>query len=652
MQENSACECRCGCCDEHEEKEKEKIRSHGCDCGCDDDDDDDDEGSLAWRITRLAVGGAALAFGIAASHFGFIGKVPLIIIYAAAYLLLGYDVLFKAGKSILRGKVFNENFLMSISTLGAFAIGEYAEAVAVMLFFGLGEFLEDLAVDRSRDSITELMDIRPDRAAVRRDGEWVDVSPEEIEIGDEILIKPGEKVPLDGTVVDGSSSLDTRALTGESVPRSIREGEECMSGCVNLTSPLILRVTKEFGESTAARLLALVEHAQSVKSRGESVISRFARIYTPIVVALAAAVAVIPSIITGDWATWIHRGLVTLVISCPCALVVSVPLTYFGGLGAASRSGLLVKGSTYLESLADVGTVALDKTGTLTKGVFAVTHVHPIGVSESELLSDAAAVERFSNHPIARSIVSACGDSGEQDISDYREVAGRGVTADVRGQTIIAGNAAFFAENGIATAEVGEVGTIVHVAKYGNYEGYIVISDEIKPESRAAVSEMRENGVAVVMLTGDSETVAAAVSDELGISDHRSALLPDGKVSAIESMLGSGKKKLTFVGDGINDAPSLARADIGIAMGGVGSDAAIEAADAVLMTDDLGAINRSIRISKKVRAIIRENITFALAVKAILIVLGWFGIASMWTAVFGDVGVLLIVIANSMRIIK
>lgn len=637
--------------------EHENIHEHeGC---CEHCHEHGEENRVA-QIVHIALGAALLALGIAADHFGFIERIPTIAVFVISYLILGYDVALRAARNLLKLRPLDEAFLMTVATLGAFAIGELPEACAVMLFYQLGELLEDVAVDRSRESIIKLMDIRPDRATVLRGGEWVDADPDDVAIGDTILVKPGEKIPLDGVLTRGGTSLDTHALTGESIPRDVTEGDDILSGAVNLTSPIEIRVTKGFGDSTASKIIELVENAQAVKSRGESVISRFAKIYTPAVVAIAVAVALIPSIITGEWATWVYRGLVTLVISCPCALVVSVPLTYFAGLGTASRLGVLVKGSSYLEALSDLSVIALDKTGTLTKGVFEVSRISPAdGVSETDLLRHAAAAERFSNHPIACSILRAAereGAADERAVSDSREIAGRGVSAvhETDG-LILAGNAALLEEHGIAVSSTGEHGTIVHVAAGGRYEGYILIADEIKGESSSFVSEMKKSGVSVVMLTGDAEGTAAAVADEVGIERYKAELLPAGKVSAIEEMIEDCRShggKLAFVGDGINDAPSLARADVGIGMGGIGSDAAIEAADAVLMTDDLGAIPRAIHVSRKVRRIIRENITLALAVKLALIVLSWLGKSSMWWAVFGDVGVLLIVIANSLRVTR
>lgn len=650
---------------EHEH-EHEHSQSCGCGCGCHDEHEHshgDENHTL--KIARLAVGTIILIVCIIAENFGFFGlaeetvSIGAKIALAAAYLILGYDVIISAVRSLFSKHALAETFLMTVATIGAIAIGDFPEACAVMLFYQIGELLEDIAVGRSRDSISKLMDIRPDRALIRRGDTWADVSPDEIAVGETILVKPGEKVPLDGIVSSGSSSLDTRALTGESLPCDISAGGTILSGSVNLTSPLEITVTKEFGESTASKIIDLVENAGAVKSRSESVISRFAKIYTPAVVALAAAVAIIPSLITGDWATWVNRGLVTLVTSCPCALVVSVPLTYFAGLGTASRHGLLIKGSTYLEALADVSCVALDKTGTLTKGVFSVSAIRAENTSDDTVLRHAAYAELFSSHPIARSITreyeAAGGVTNEAEISDYSEFAGRGVRVNHSSDGIIvAGRADFLAECGISAANpTAAGGTVVHVAANGRYEGYIIISDEIKPESAELVRELNNSGAEVVMLTGDSEASAAAVAKTLGIKKYKSALLPDGKVGAIEELLDGRRTrggKLVFVGDGINDAPSLARADVGIGMGGIGSDAAIEAADAVLMTDDLSVICKVIRLARRVRRTIRENITFALAVKIILILLGWIGISSMWWAVFGDVGVLLIVIANSMRV--
>ena len=578
--------------------------------------------------------------------------------FIISYIVLGADVVFRAVRNILRGRVFDENFLMTISTIGAFAIGEYPEAVAVMLFYQLGEFFQDLAVKRSRKSISDLMDIRPDSAQVLRDSEYVTVSPEEVAVGDMILVRPGEKIPLDGTVAAGESMLDTTALTGESVPRSARTGDRVMSGCINMSGALEIKVEKSFGASTASRIIDLVENAASRKAPTENFITRFARYYTPVVVIIAALLAVVPPLVFGgEWIEWLRRGFVFLVISCPCALVISIPLTFFGGIGAASKKGILIKGSNYLEALDNIETVVFDKTGTLTKGVFKVTDIiAENGFEKDEVLRLAASAERFSTHPIARSIMNEYGlDSNNQALSGYEEFPGNGVSVIENGEKILAGNDKLMKKFNIRYNDCGKSGTVVYVSKNGVYSGCIVISDEIKSDSRRAVSMLKSVGVKrTVMLTGDSEQIAQSVSRELGIDEYHAQLLPDKKVELLEKLdkSKSAGGKLAFVGDGINDAPVLARADIGIAMGGLGSDAAIEAADVVIMTDEPSKLADAVRVARETKRIVTQNIVFALGIKALFLVLGAFGIAGMWQAVFGDVGVMVLAVLNAMRILK
>ena len=576
-----------------------------------------------------------------------------LLLFLVPYLIVGWDTLKEAAEGLLEGEALSEDFLMSIATLGALGIGfmpgaenQFPEAVFVMLFFQVGELFEEVAEGRSRKSISHLMDIRPDVANVERDGEILSVHPEDVEVGEIIVIRPGDKVPMDGTVIEGTSSLDTVALTGESVPRSIREGDEILSGCVNLSGVLRVKTSKAFGESTAAKILELVEHAAERKSRSESFITRFARIYTPIVVALALVVAIIPGLITGEWATWIYRGLLFLVVSCPCALVISVPLTFFGGLGGASRKGILIKGSNLLDTLSKLETVVFDKTGTLTEGVFEVTAVHPEKLDRKELLHLAAHVERHSTHPIAMALKNAYPD--EQDdctIEDVQETAGHGIIASVNGRKVAVGNDKLMTGIGAAWRPCHHEGTVVHVAIDGEYAGHIVISDRIKEDAADAVAALREQGI-----TGDSAKVAEAVAGKIGLDEFHAELLPAGKVEKVESLLGEGR--LAFVGDGINDAPVLSRADVGIAMGALGSDAAIEAADVVLMDDKPSKIAQAVRIARRTLRIARENIIFAIGIKVLVLVLATFGLATMWMAVFADVGVTVLAVLNAMRALK
>ncbi|MBC8538199.1 cadmium-translocating P-type ATPase [Christensenellaceae bacterium NSJ-63] len=580
-------------------------------------------------------------------------------IFLAAYGVTGWDVLWRAVRNIARGKIFDENFLMSIATVGAFVLGEYPEGVAVMLFYQVGEWFQGYAVHRSRRSIAELMDIRPDYANVERDGQTLRVDPEEVAIGETILVKPGEKIPLDGEVIQGSSTLDTAALTGESLPREAEPGAEVLSGCINGGGLLRIRVTKHFGESTVSKILEMVENASSKKARSENFITRFAKYYTPVVVIAAALLAVVPPLVVpgAQFSEWVHRALIFLVISCPCALVISVPMSFFGGIGGASRQGILVKGSNYLEMLAQSEIVVLDKTGTLTKGNFQVTEVRPEdGTDKEALLEWAAYAECYSSHPIALSLRRAYGRELEPGRVDApEEAAGRGLTAKVDGHLVAAGNRKMMEEMGLSPKGTDPVGTVVHVAVDGTYRGRIVISDEIKEDARQAMEELKRVGVQrTVMLTGDAPAVAEDVAKKLAIDEVYAGLLPLGKVEKVEELWRQKSKngRLAFVGDGINDAPVLSRADIGIAMGGLGSDAAIEAADIVIMDDKPSRLATAIKISKKTVRIVRENIVFALGVKAVILALGALGIAGMWLAVFADVGVAFLAILNAMRALR
>ena len=608
-------------------------------------------------LLRMGIGAVIFAAGILLGALGNVALSVQIGIYIAAYVVLGGDVVCTALKNIIKGRVFDENFLMSLSSIGAFFIGEYPEAVAVMLFYQVGEFFQDLAVERSRKSISDLMDIRPETAAVKRNGEVLTVSPEEVKAGEWILVKPGEKIPLDGVVLAGESMVDTRALTGESVPKSVGPLDEVLSGCINETGMLTIQVTKAYHESTVAKIIDLVENAASRKAPTENFITVFARYYTPCVVAVAALLAVLPPLLTGGmWADWIHRAFVFLVVSCPCALVISVPLAFFGGIGAASRHGVLVKGGNFLEALNQVSTVVFDKTGTLTKGVFQVTQILPAqGVTEEKVLQTAAWAEQFSNHPIAKSILAACGKQDPVMLSAYREISGQGIQAEAAGKKLLAGNAKLMEAENIPYHACQTVGTKVYVAEDGVYLGCILITDEIKPDSKAAIAALKTCGVEnCVMLTGDNERIAQAVAKELGLDAYHAQLLPHEKVQILEKLDGDKKpgSKLVFVGDGINDAPVLARADVGIAMGGLGSDAAIEAADVVLMTDEPSKLVEALSVAKATRTIVVQNIVFALGIKGIFLLLGAFGMVGMWLAVFGDVGVALLAVFNSMRILK
>ena len=586
-------------------------------------------------------------------------------LYLATYLVIGYDILKKAGQGIVNGRVFDENFLMAVATVGAFALaiyeksGDYNEAIAVMLFYQIGELFQSYAVGKSRKNISALMDIRPDYANIEQDGQLVQVDPDEVAIGTVIVVQPGEKVPIDGVVTEGSSTLNTSALTGESLPRDAREGDEVISGCINMTGVLKIRTTKAFGESTVSKILELVENSSSRKSRSEDFIAKFARIYTPVVCYSALALAIIPPVIRlvggmdGQWEQWIYRALTFLVTSCPCALVVSIPLSFFAGIGGASHEGILIKGSNYLETLSQVKTVVFDKTGTLTKGVFEVTAVHHSDMDEQKLLEYAALAECASSHPISRSLQKAYGKAIDRSrVTDIQESSGHGVTAVVDGHTVAAGNSKLMVQLGIPYHDCHSVGTIIHMAVDGQYAGHIVISDVVKPNAKAAIAALHKAGVEkTVMLTGDGKKVAEA---ELGGDEVHSELLPGDKVAQVEQLLSRqrGKAKLAFVGDGINDAPVLSRADIGIAMGAMGSDAAIEAADVVLMDDEPMQIAKAIHISRKCIGIVYQNIVFALAVKFACLVLVAIGAANMWAAIFADVGVMVLAVLNAIRALR
>lgn len=581
-------------------------------------------------------------------------------LFLIPYLVIGYDILRKAGLGIINGKVFDENFLMAIATIGAMALGEYREGTAVMLFYQIGELFQSYAVGKSRKNITALMDIRPDYANLEENGEITEVYPEDVEIGAIIVVGPGEKVPIDGIVVSGESSLNTSALTGESLPRTVREGDEVISGCINMSGVLRIRTVKEFGESTVSKILDLVENSGMKKSKSENFITKFARYYTPAVCIGALMLAVLPPVVNiimsnpANWSVWLVRALTTLVISCPCALVISIPLSFFGGIGGASVQGILVKGSNYLEALSETKYVVCDKTGTLTKGVFEVTYVNPCGgISEDELLRIAAHAESYSGHPISKSLKKAYGKEVDKNIvSDVEEISGHGIEAVVDGKKVDAGNVKLMNLCGVKPLVPEKTGTEVHVAIDGIYAGYILISDVIKPEAKKAVADLKAAGVKqVIMLTGDSKKVADAVAAEIGVDVVKSELLPGDKVDEVEKIINNKSKgeKLAFVGDGINDAPVLSRADIGIAMGALGSDAAIEAADIVLMDDDPAKIATAMRISRRTLRIVHQNIVFALAVKIICLILGAFGLLNMWWAIFADVGVMVLAVLNATR---
>ncbi|HJB07030.1 MAG TPA: cadmium-translocating P-type ATPase [Candidatus Enterocloster faecavium] len=578
-------------------------------------------------------------------------------LYLIPYLLVGWDILYRAVRNIRNGQVFDENFLMTLATFGAFGVGEYSEGVAVMLFYQVGELFQSYAVNRSRQSITELMDICPEYANIEEDGVLKQVDPDDVSVGDIIVIKAGERIPLDGTVVFGESMVDTSALTGESVPRRVRTGDEIISGCVNGSGLLRVEVTKEFDDSTVAKILELVENASSKKAKVENFITKFARYYTPVVVIGAVILAVLPPLLLKQsWSEWVRRACTFLVISCPCALVISVPMSFFGGIGAASRKGVLVKGSNYLEALSQMDTIVFDKTGTLTKGEFKVSQLNPVSMKKEELLELAAYAECYSDHPISRSILEAYGKEPDRSrIEDNREIAGRGMEAVIDGRPVLAGNSKLMKENQISYESCPAPGTVVYLAADGKFAGSIVIQDGIKEQSFAAIRELKQVGVRhTVMLTGDRKEAGEAVAKELGLDEVYTQLLPEDKVAQVERLLAAQEKgrKLAFVGDGINDAPVLSRVDIGIAMGSMGSDAAIEAADVVLMDDDPSKIASIVRISRKTMGIVKQNIVFALGVKLIVLGMGAFGVANMWEAVFADVGVSVIAIINAMRALK
>ena len=601
-------------------------------------------------LLRILIAAALLILAALLPLNGWVRAVVFLIPYA----VIGWDVLWNAVRNLFHGQVFDENFLMALATVGAFATGEYPEAVFVMLFYQVGELFQSYAVGRSRKNIAALMDIRPDYANLERSGSVEQVDPETVAVGDVIVVKPGEKIPLDGVVLEGTSAVDTAALTGESLPREVAPGDGVISGCVNESGVLRVRVTKPFGESTVARILDLVENAGSRKAKAENFITKFARYYTPAVVLGAVLLAILPPLIGGGgWSKWFHQALVFLVVSCPCALVISVPLSFFGGIGGASRAGILIKGGNYLEVLAKTEIVVFDKTGTLTQGVFRVTSIHPEGCEEAELLELAALAESWSDHPISRSIREAWG--GEPDagrVSGAKELSGRGVQVQVDGQTVCAGNDKLMYELGVPFAPTGEAGTVVHLAREGQYLGYLIVFDAVKPDAARAIAALKQCGVRrTVMLTGDAKEVGEAVAAQLGLDEVHTRLLPADKVERVEALLKetSPKGALAFVGDGINDAPVLSRSDVGIAMGALGSDAAIEAADVVLMDDKPSKIADAIAIARRTLGIVRQNIVFALGVKAIVLILGAMGVATMWLAVFADVGVAVLAILNAMR---
>lgn len=660
----------CGCGERHHHDHE-----HDEECGCGGHHHDHDEHEeikpkkvekpkekkeINKDLIKIIIGVFVYAFGIYEMAVGNTGTFG-VVVFLAAYILIGGDVLLKAAKNLFRGQVMDENFLMSIATIGAIAIGEHSEAVGVMLFYKIGEYLQQKAVGQSRKSISALMEIKAEFANLVQGGKIIQVDPEEVEVGDVIVVKPGEKVPLDGIVTEGEAMLDTSAITGESVLRSVKPGEEVVSGTINTNALIHVRVTKEYGESTVAKILDMVENAVSRKSQTENFISRFCRYYTPIVVGLALAVAFIPPLVIEGavFRDWLYRGLIFLVVSCPCALVLSIPLSFFGGIGSASKNGILIKGSNYLEALRKVNTVVLDKTGTITKGVFKVTEINPVGMSEDELLRFAAIAEANSNHPIAKSIMESYNEKFEEEvklseIDKYEEIAAHGIKVLYHGKTILAGSSKLLDSENVKYEKVDEVGTTVYVAVDGKYAGCIVISDQIKEDSKKAIAEMRKVGITnVVMLTGDNEAAAAKIAKEVGVDKYYSGLLPNQKVEMLEEIASKNSTGNTaFIGDGINDAPVLARADVGIAMGGVGSDAAIEASDVVFMTDELSKLPIAKRISEKTNKIVWQNIVFAMGVKVIVMLMSTGGVANMWEAIFADVGVALIAVLNAMRTLK
>lgn len=612
---------------------------------------DEEEGHSKIELVKIIVSAILFAIGII---FEF-GKTTELVIFLSSYIIIGYEIIFKAIKNIFKGDVFDENFLMTIATIGAFGIGEFHEAVAVMLLYNVGEFLQDKAVEKSRKSITKLMDIRPDYVNLKTEGGINKVSPSEICVGDEIIVKPGEKIPLDGIILEGESLIDTSALTGESVPRNMKEENEILSGMINKTGVLTVKVTKTFENSTVSKILELVQNASNKKAHTEKFITKFARIYTPIVVLLAVLIVAIPTLFIKDalFSDWLYKALVFLVISCPCALVISIPLSFFSGIGGASKRGILVKGANYLEILNKIDTVVFDKTGTLTKGVFNVTEIVPVGeISKEELLEHCAYAESYSNHPIATSIVKAYGkDIDKSKIKGYTEISGNGIKASVNWETVLVGNSKLMIQEKIKYEEKAIIGTVVHVAIEGKYKGYIVISDVIKEDSKSAIKGLKQLGIKnTVMLTGDTKQIAEHIGEEIGIDKVVAELLPVDKVEELEKCMKDGK--VVFVGDGINDSPVLARADVGIAMGGIGSDSAIEASDVVIMTDEPSKIVTAIKIARKTRKIVIENIVLAIVVKLAAMTLGVFGIATIWEAVIADVGVTIIAVINSIRALQ
>ncbi|MEG0151889.1 MAG: heavy metal translocating P-type ATPase [Cellulosilyticaceae bacterium] len=627
-------------------KSNTKEAEHGCDCGkCDLSSDISKKELSTDKRTVIRIVVTLLLLGISS-----VTEIKLL--YVVTYFLIGYDVLLKAAKNITRGKVFDENFLMSIATIAAFIIGEYPEAVAVMIFYQVGEFLQHKAVSYSRAAIVDLMDIRPDFARVLVDGQMQEMSPEEVRKGEIIQVRPGEKIPLDGVIKTGNSHVDTSMLTGESMPVYMSEGMEVLSGCINKDSLLEIEVTKEFGESTVSKILELMQNASNKKSVAENFITKFAAWYTPGVVILALATAIIPSLVTGNWEYWIYNSIIFLVISCPCALVVSIPLGFFGGIGAASKKGVLIKGGNYLEKLNEIDTIVLDKTGTITKGEFGVSQINTINeIEEDEVLRYAVWAEQFSNHPIAKSIIKQGEHIEKKEIDEYQELSGLGIVATVKAETILVGNAKLMEAYEVQYIPEQGVGTAIYIAVNKSYKGCILVADMIKEDSEKAIKAFKSHGIKkVIMLTGDKKEVADDIGRKVNVDEVYSELLPQDKVAKLEEILASGAKVI-FVGDGINDAPVLARADVGIAMGGIGSDAAVEASDIVLLNDDLSAIGETLEIAKQTKRIVTQNIILALGTKLIVIILGFLGIASMWLAIFADVGVSLIAIINSIKIL-
>ncbi|MEG1133852.1 MAG: heavy metal translocating P-type ATPase [Cellulosilyticaceae bacterium] len=627
-------------------KSNTKEAEHGCDCGkCDLSSDISKKELSTDKRTVIRIVVTLLLLGISS-----VTEIKLL--YVVTYFLIGYDVLLKAAKNITRGKVFDENFLMSIATIAAFIIGEYPEAVAVMIFYQVGEFLQHKAVSYSRAAIVDLMDIRPDFARVLVDGQMQEMSPEEVRKGEIIQVRPGEKIPLDGVIKTGNSHVDTSMLTGESMPVYMSEGMEVLSGCINKDSLLEIEVTKEFGESTVSKILELMQNASNKKSVAENFITKFAAWYTPGVVILALATAIIPSLVTGNWEYWIYNSIIFLVISCPCALVVSIPLGFFGGIGAASKKGVLIKGGNYLEKLNEIDTIVLDKTGTITKGEFGVSQINTINeIEEDEVLRYAVWAEQFSNHPIAKSIIKQGEHIEKKEIDEYQELSGLGIVATVKAETILVGNAKLMEAYEVQYIPEQGVGTAIYIAVNKSYKGCVLVADMIKEDSEKAIKAFKSHGIKkVIMLTGDKKEVADDIGRKVNVDEVYSELLPQDKVAKLEEILASGAKVI-FVGDGINDAPVLARADVGIAMGGIGSDAAVEASDIVLLNDDLSAIGETLEIAKQTKHIVTQNIILALGTKLIVIILGFLGIASMWLAIFADVGVSLIAIINSIKIL-